>query len=762
MRTSRTITAFAVVAALAAAAPAGAQLSGSTSTTTGSTCTASDQDGFCGFSVQQQVDTGAQFKSRYAWNVNTDIGIFSTRNMSGSAQHHVNFNATAPGGYRVDIAQQRVGDLNRISDAVNCDGSADTSGITGSSNFALSSGSLNLADPGTIGNGGSTISIPFNQSGSATIFRVSNGVAQGHALTFTWSGSTRSNSCESAVRQGQPNGSTSGCTACEYPGDPGRTLANDGHFVTVDFTSLCGNGTIDGSVGEACDLGSANGVFGSCCTSQCQFASSSTVCRNSAGVCDPAENCTGSSATCPADAKSTAVCRAAAGDCDVTESCDGINDDCPANGFVSSSTVCRAAAGECDLAENCPGNAPTCPADAKKAGGTACTSDGNPCSLDQCDGTNDACQHPAGNAGATCRAAADACDVAETCDGSSTVCPADALASSGTTCRAVAGACDVAETCSGLVAACPPDLFALPSVTCRAAADTCDAPELCTGLGPDCPTDLTLPDGSVCSDGNACTSGDTCQGGACVGTGNLDTCLDDFLCYTGKVTPGTPRFTPIPSLRLADAFEDQNFRVLRVKNLCTPADKNDGNGTIDSATHLVSYQIKPAGGTHIRRTNLRVTNQLGEIRVDTIRPDLLFVPSAKDLLSPPSAPPFNSHAVDHYKCYKVRVTRGTPRFVRQQVTVTDQFVSLRLLDLKKPRHLCTPVDKNEEGIKNTAAHLLCYLAKPATGQPRFVRQRGLYVANQFGNLRVDAIKEREFCIPSLQSPSGAFLDEFPD
>jgi len=31
--------------------------------------------------------------------------------------------------------------------------------------------------------------------------------------------------------------------------------------------------------------------------------------------------------------------------------------------------------------------------------GTACTSDGNVCTLDECDGSNDACQHPAGNSG---------------------------------------------------------------------------------------------------------------------------------------------------------------------------------------------------------------------------------------------------------------------------------------------------------------------------------------------------------------------------
>ena len=45
-----------------------------------------------------------------------------------------------------------------------------------------------------------------------------------------------------------PFGTVTGCDVCGYPGDPGRTQATDGHFVTVTFTSLCGNGTIDASV----------------------------------------------------------------------------------------------------------------------------------------------------------------------------------------------------------------------------------------------------------------------------------------------------------------------------------------------------------------------------------------------------------------------------------------------------------------------------------------------------------------------------------
>src|SRR5262249_38596963 len=149
--------------------------------------------------------------------------------------------------------------------------------------------------------------------------------------------------------------------------------------------------------GEQCDQGVANGSATSCCTSTCQFRASGQQCRGTAGVCDQAETCTGSSATCPTDI------------------------------FLPSTTSCRSAAGECDPQENCTGSSAACPADQKKPSQTACSDDGNPCSIDVCDGITVNCTHFPGNPGATCRAAAGLCDVAETCTGASTTCPADQL-----------------------------------------------------------------------------------------------------------------------------------------------------------------------------------------------------------------------------------------------------------------------------------------------------------------------------------------------
>ena len=1143
----------AVAVLLLGALPASALMSGAGNSTTGASCNGGGGgDGDCRNSVSFTAACGAScstFTSRYAWNINADTTVFSTHDTSGNAQHNVSFSATATGGYRLDISTSRVGAMGRSSDATGCDGAADTSGVTGNSNVALNSGTLTIGDPGAIANGGGDANTPYNQSsGTAQIFRFSGGVAQSHSLSFTWNGSVRSNSCEASVRQGESSGTTSGCDVCGYPGNPSRTQASDGHFVTVSFTSLCGNGAVEAAAGEDCDTGIAGSV---CCTSQCKFATSGT-CRAAAGECDLAESCNGAQATCPADAKKTsgtactadtnpctldqcdgtnvtcqhpagnagATCRASAGTCDVVETCTGLSTTCPADAFSSSSTSCRGAAGECDLQENCTGSTAACPADARKPNGTACSSDGNPCTLDRCDGTNVTCQHPAGNAGATCRAAAGVCDVAETCTGTTTACPADAKStalcrasagscdvaencdgvnddcpanafqsssvtcrasagdcdvaenctgagaacpadavrpntfqcrssagvcdpaenctgstvtcpvdakstavcrasggvcdvadscdgvnndcpadafvsgstecrasagvcdvaenctgstaacpadafqSSSTQCRASAGVCDVAETCTGSTAACPADSVAGAFVvcrasagvcdtaencdgvgvdcpadakstaqcraaagvcdvsencdgvnddcpadafqsgstqcrasagfcdvaenctgstaacpadafqssstvcrgsagvcdvaenctgsgpncpadsvagafvqcraaagvcdqaencdgvntacpantfqptttvcrpaagvcdvadncdgsgncsadakstavcraasgfcdlaescdgtsnncptdafkpigtTCRAAASVCDVAEVCTGLSGACPSDVFVPNNTPCNDGNACTTPDSCQNGACVGTPAPQTCADDFMCYKAKANA----FTAIPNVQLADQFENVSVTVVKPKTLCPPA--NTGGGITDANTHLKAYSIKQAT-RHTRRQNLQIDNQFGTIHVDTIKPDLLLVPSNKSLVTPPSAPNENAIDVNHYKCYKVKVTAGTPKFPKgTQASVSDQFTSpAKTYDLKKVRHLCTPVSKNGGVVHEPDVHLLCYQAKAAKGQPRHNRTTA-FVNNQFGPETMTTIKESELCVPSLKT-----------
>src|SRR5207249_682992 len=222
---------------------------------------------------------------------------------------------------------------------------------------------------------------------------------------------------------------------------------------------------------------------------------------------------------------SGATCRAAAGICDVAETCTGSSSTCPNDAFKSSTVLCRAAVDECDADDFCPGNSASCSADAKQPSGTACTDDGNPCTSDTRNGTSDACQHPAGTAGATRRASAGPCDVDETCDATSSTCPTD--------------------------------MFEPSFVVCRGSAGECDPAEMCTGSGPNCPADAKSPSGTACTDdGNVCTTdlcdgtNDACQhaagnaGTVCRG-GSGPACDTDEVCTGVSSTCPPDVFLPI-------------------------------------------------------------------------------------------------------------------------------------------------------------------------------------------------------------------------
>ena len=285
--------------------------------------------------------------------------------------------------------------------------------------------------------------------------------------------------------------------------------------------TACGDQTSgDCKVPDTCQAG----------TCQTGFASATTICRPSAGQCDAAESCTGTSATCPANAfaSATTACTGASngGPCDGTDSCSGTANTC-VDGFKSSTTTCREAAGQCDVAESCNGTSGACPANGFASSTTACTgtSNGGPCDgTDSCSGTANTCVDGFKSSTTTCRPSAGQCDVAESCNGTSGACPANGFAtattactgtsnggpcdgtdscsgtantcvdgfrSATTTCRVSAGICDRPESCTGTTGACPDNAFYLTedNIQCRAAGNECDAPEICDGSGPNCPAD---------------------------------------------------------------------------------------------------------------------------------------------------------------------------------------------------------------------------------------------------------------------------------
>jgi hypothetical protein len=97
-------------------------------------------------------------------------------------------------------------------------------------------GSLNLAGVGTLSSAASQ-NQGFNQSSSATITGVGTGAAQVMSLTFTFTASARTvvagnQGDEGALRMGMDSALGS-FSADNYPGVGGRTLANDGMFVSA-------------------------------------------------------------------------------------------------------------------------------------------------------------------------------------------------------------------------------------------------------------------------------------------------------------------------------------------------------------------------------------------------------------------------------------------------------------------------------------------------------------------------------------------------
>jgi hypothetical protein len=86
-----------------------------------------------------------------------------------------------------------------------------------------------------------------------------------------------------------------------------------------------------------------------------------------------------------------------------------------------------------------------------------------------------------------------------------------------------------------------------------------------------------------------------------------------------------------------------------------------------------------------------------------------------------------------------------------QATVVEQLES-RIYDVKKPKRLCNPVEKDGEPLVQPLAHLLCYQVKAARGEPKHVKQTGVGVANQFGSETLETRKEEELCVPALKIP----------
>ncbi|MCS5704064.1 MAG: hypothetical protein NZ847_15825, partial [Acidobacteria bacterium] len=188
---------------------------------------------------------------------------------------------------------------------------------------------------------------------------------------------------------------------------------------------------------------------------------------------------------------------------------------------------------------------------------------------------------------------------------------------------------------------------------------------------------------------------------------------DNYLCYKSKVSKFNPSVKKTGlTTALVDQFDDSDYGVLKERGLCLPASV-DGVTAEDEVTHLTPYQIKTTKGAakHIKQTGVVVVSEFGTVTLDTKKEDRLLIPAA---LNPSGgalpAPLFGLHGVDHYKCYKAKETKGTPKFSPAAAALSDQFESSRNFGMKKVKVLCLAVDKDGAGVKSADGHLLCLQA----------------------------------------------------
>ena len=226
--------------------------------------------------------------------------------------------------------------------------------------------------------------------------------------------------------------------------------------------------------------------------------------------------------------------------------------------------------------------------------------------------------------------------------------------------------------------------------------------------------------------------------------------IDPFLCYRTKENKAQPKFER-REVTLTDTFMTAaTYSVRRPLSLCLPGSL-EGGLPGDAATHLEAYQIKEASGQvkPPAQPALLLGNAFGPLYIDTNRVDLLLLPAAQSEAGPVAPPDPGSHGVDAYKCYRLKLTKGMPKyFPSGAVTAFRDAFEDRQYRVKKPKHFCTPASLDGGPVKNAGGYLACYPVRPNEFSPRHTPRTGIYTANELSSDFLDTRRENEICLPT--------------
>jgi hypothetical protein len=214
--------------------------------------------------------------------------------------------------------------------------------------------------------------------------------------------------------------------------------------------------------------------------------------------------------------------------------------------------------------------------------------------------------------------------------------------------------------------------------------------------------------------------------------------IDHFKCY--DVTP-IDQFTPI-EVELKDQFTSGRVRVNPPDTLCTPVDKN-GSGIRDQESHLTCYPIDEIDQPTLPPAVV-VDNQFGSLTLKMGKTQRLCVPSRKSIPPDEGCEPKG----DHFTCYKSSPLEGDIKPL--PFRLTDQFGTERVR-IQDPRDVCTPTDKNGEGVGDPDLHYEC--RQIVTASPAF-QPRKVTIENQLGKFTFAVEKPDVLCAPSCKSLDG--------
>ena len=106
------------------------------------------------------------------------------------------------------------------------------------------------------------------------------------------------------------------------------------------------------------------------------------------------------------------------------------------------------------------------------------------------------------------------------------------------------------------------------------------------------------------------------------------------------------------------------------------------------------------------------------------------------------ANPAGESNLSHFLCYTVKTLSDPPT---KLVTLADQFVKTKKINLKTPQYLCVPVSKNGERIPDPKTHLVCYTI------PGYKAGKRVSVQHQLGKQVLLVDKTVTFCLPSTKT-----------